>query len=150
MLSRPKITSAEDETAYYFDLLLLESAILTKHSKAADLILRRFKGSSISTIGKHCTCGTCVSRYLGAAAAMLERPDEALSHYRHALKVAIDMRIRPEIALTRFQLAELFFEYYPEDQAEATEHLDFALEEFKEMKMKPYTEKAQTLKDSLF
>lgn len=144
--ARPKITSAEDETLYYHDLLLLESAILIKHNNAADLILRRFTGSSISTTYQF---GTCVSRYLGAAAAMLKRPDEARSHYRDALKVATDMRIRPEIALTRFKLAELLSEYYHEDQAEATEHLDFAINEFREMKMQPYIEKTQALKDNL-
>ena len=144
--ARPKITSAEDETLYYHDLLLLESAILIKHNNAADLILRRFTGSNISTTYFF---GTCVSRYLGAAAAMLERPDEAKGHYHDAFKVATDMRIRLEIALTRFQMAELLFEHYPEDQAEATEHLDFAINEFREMKMQPYIEKAQALKDNL-
>jgi len=40
-------------------------------------------------------------------------------------------------------------EHYPDDRDEALEHLDFALEEFKEMKMKPYIEKAGALKEGL-
>ena len=52
------------------------------------------------------------------------------------------MRFRPEVALTRLQLAELLLEHYPEQQAEAKEHLDFAIGEFREMKMQPSLERA--------
>ena len=58
-------------------------------------------------------------------------------------------RISPEIALTRFQMAELLLEHYPDERDKALEHLNFALEEFKEMKMQPYIEKARALKDDL-
>lgn len=56
------------------------------------------------------------------------------------------MRFRPELALTRFQLSELLMEHFPDEKAEAIEHLHFALDEFREMKMQPYLEKAQHLK----
>ncbi len=49
---------------------------------------------------------------------------------------------RPEIALTRLHLAELLFKGTPEEQAEAREHLEFAISEFREMKMKPALERA--------
>ncbi len=57
------------------------------------------------------------------------------------------MRFRLELALSRFQLAELQFKHYPEEKSEAIEHLDFAIEEFKEMKMQPSLEKAEALKE---
>ena len=34
---------------------------------------------------------------------------------------------RPEIALTRFQLAELLLAHYPDEKKDALEHLDFAV-----------------------
>jgi hypothetical protein len=46
-------------------------------------------------------------------------------------------------------LAELLFEHYPDERVEALGHLDSVLEEFQEMKMQPYIEKAQVLKDGL-
>ncbi len=53
------------------------------------------------------------------------------------------MQFRPENALTRFQLAELLLEHYPEEREGALEHLEFAISEFEEMKMQPFLEKAQ-------
>ena len=52
------------------------------------------------------------------------------------------MRFRPEIALTRLELAELLLEHYPDERATAIEHLDFAIGEFREMKMQPSLERA--------
>ena len=59
------------------------------------------------------------------------------------------MRFRPEIALTRLQLAELLLDHYPEERAEALEHLDFAIGEFRDMKMQPSLERALRHKDIL-
>ena len=53
----------------------------------------------------------------------------------------------PEIALTRRQLAELVLEHYPDEKSEAVEHLDFAIGEFREMKMQPSLERALRHKD---
>lgn len=47
------------------------------------------------------------------------------------------MRFRPEVALTPLQLAELLLEHYPKEQAEPLEHLNFAIPEFRDMKMEP-------------
>lgn len=44
---------------------------------------------------------------------------------------------RPEIALTRLQLAELLLEHYPDERSEALEHLDFAIGDFHDMKIQP-------------
>lgn len=59
------------------------------------------------------------------------------------------MRFRPELALTRLQHAELLLEHYPEEKAEVLKHLDFAIKEFRKMKMKPYLERALRHKEIL-
>ena len=52
------------------------------------------------------------------------------------------IRHRPEIALTRLELAELLLDHYPDDRAEALEHLDLAITELRDMKMQPALERA--------
>jgi len=59
------------------------------------------------------------------------------------------MRFRPELALTRLQLAELLLEHYPDEKSEALEHLEFAIKEFREMKMQPSLERALRHKEIL-
>ncbi len=81
--------------------------------------------------------------------ALLEKYDEAHQPYQEAIRVCTDMRFRPELALTRLQLAELLLENYPDEKKEALEHLDFAINEFREMKMKPSLEPALRHKDIL-
>ena len=83
------------------------------------------------------------------AAAILDRYDEARTRYTEALKLATEIRFRPELALTRLQLAELLLEHYPDEKSEAIEHLDFAISEFREMKMQPSLERALRHKDIL-
>ena len=51
------------------------------------------------------------------------------------------VRFRPEIALVRLDLAELLLTHYPDEPTEAQEHLDFAIEEFRAMKMQPALER---------
>ena len=92
---------------------------------------------------------SCIPRLLGAAAAFLDRYEEARKHYKDAIRVSTEMRFRPELALTRFQLAELLLEHYPGGTSEAIEHLDFAIDEFREMKMQPYLEQALKKKEIL-
>lgn len=52
------------------------------------------------------------------------------------------MRFRPEIALTHLGLAELLLGHHPGRRAEAIEQLDFAIGEFRAMKMAPRLERA--------
>jgi hypothetical protein len=51
--------------------------------------------------------------------------------------------------MTRPQLAKLLLEHYPDEKKEANEHLDFAIKEFREMKMRPSLERALRHKDIL-
>jgi hypothetical protein len=59
------------------------------------------------------------------------------------------MKFRPELALSRLQLAELLLEHYADEKREALEHLDFAIKEFQDMKMQPSLERALRHKDIL-
>jgi tetratricopeptide (TPR) repeat protein len=147
VVARPGIGSAQDETPAFVDITLLEVAVLARHRQAAELLLRRLAGSGCVTSGMWRT--TCAGRQLGAAAAFLGRPDEARRYYQEAIKVCTEIKFRPELALTRLQLAELLLEHYPSEKKEALEHLDFAIKEFREMKMQPSLERALRRKEIL-
>ena len=147
VLARPGIGSDADETGTELDILLLEAAVLAEHREATGLLLRRFAGTKLRTTDHYYT--TCIARHLGAAAALLGRPDEARGYYQTALEVCREMPFRPEEALTHLQLAELLLEHYPEAQAEALEHLDTAIPEFCDMKMQPYLERALRHRETL-
>ena len=54
--------------------------------------------------------------------------------------------VRPEIARTRFHLAHLLFEHFPDEKETATAHLNYAVQEFGAMKMKHLLEEAMRLK----
>jgi tetratricopeptide (TPR) repeat protein len=147
VVARPGIGSVKDEAIASFDIAALQAAVLVGHRPAAELLLRRLAGSSIHTSGLWCS--TCTGRHLGGAAAFLGRHDEARKYYREAIKVCTEMRFRPELALSHLQLAELLLEHYPKERAEALEHLDFAIAEFRDMKMQPSLERALRHKDIL-
>ena len=147
VVRRPGIATAEDGTATYWDTLHLETAVLAGHQRAAELLLNRFAGTSVVTSGIYYP--TCIPRHLGGAAALLGRYDEARKYYQEAVKVCTEMKFRPELALTRLQLAELILEHYPAEKKEALEHLDFAIAEFQDMKMQPSLERALRHKEIL-
>ena len=46
------------------------------------------------------------------------------------------------MALASLQLAELLLEHYPQKKSEAVAHLDFAIGEFRNMKIEPSLERA--------
>jgi tetratricopeptide (TPR) repeat protein len=146
VMARPGIGSAEDEVSDVVDISCLEVAVLVGHRRAAELLFQRLNEKNLITsyFGLYFT-----PRHLGGAAALLERYDEARKHYLEAIKVCTEMPFRPELALTRLQLAELLLEHYPKEKKEAMEHLDFAIKEFREMKMQPSLERALRHKDIL-
>ena len=130
--------------------------------EAASLLLRRFTGTEMLTTGFYYI--TCIARHLGAAAALLGRPDEARGYYQTALEVCREMPFRPEEALTHLQLGELLLDpstspalsgaegsgqAKDQDRAEALEHLDTAIAEFQDMKMQPSLERALRHRDIL-
>ena len=144
---RPHIGTPDDYYFYWVDVVWLEVAVLVKHRKASELLLRQLAGKSPKTSGFSYL--TCIPRHLGGACALLERYDEARKYYQEAIKVCTEMRFRPELALTRLQLAELLLEHYPNEKKEAVEYLDFCIKEFREMKMQPSLERALRHKELL-
>ncbi len=85
---------------------------------------------------------TCIARHLGDASTLNGQHEEGKAFYHQAIHVCTQTRHRPELALTRLGLAELLLDHYPDEHAEAIEHLDFAIGEFREMKMQPSLERA--------
>jgi tetratricopeptide (TPR) repeat protein len=147
VVARPSIGSTEDETAVSQDIVALEAAMLAGHRQVAELLLPRLAGTSINTSGLWLT--TCIGRHLGAAAVLLGRPDEGRKYYQKAIEDCTEMRFRPELALSRLQLAELLLDHHPDEKEEALEHLDFAIKEFQDMKMQPSLERALRHKEIL-
>ena len=147
VVARAGIGSDQDETVAYLDWAALQAAVLAGHRQATELLVRRLSSSSSITSGT--SLPTCIVRHLGAAAAFLGRYKEAHTYYQKAIKDCTEMRFRPELALTRLQLAELLLEHYPDEKEEALEHLDFAIKEFQDMKMQPSLERALRHKEIL-
>jgi len=83
-----------------------------------------------------------IGRLCGEAAALLLEPAEARRCFAQGLGVSERIGFRPEIALIRLDLAELLLDHYPDERPAAIEHLDFAIGEFREMKMQPSLERA--------
>ncbi|MEW6187096.1 MAG: hypothetical protein AB1585_15290 [Thermodesulfobacteriota bacterium] len=92
---------------------------------------------------------TSIPLHMGGAAALPERYDEAREHFQEAIRVCTEMRFRPELALSRLQFTELLLEHYPQEKSEAMAHLDFAISEFRDMKMQPSLERALRHKEIL-
>ncbi len=148
VVARPGFGAADDVTRATEDTAWLEAAVMVGHKQAAKMLLERLASTGIRLTGG--TQGIrCLAQYLGAAAALLGRPDEARKYYHEAIKICTEMRFRPGLALTRLGLAELLLEHYPAEKKEALEHLDFAIKEFREMKMQPSLERALRHKDFL-
>ncbi|HEY96932.1 MAG TPA: tetratricopeptide repeat protein, partial [Dehalococcoidia bacterium] len=146
VVNRPGIGTIDDVTMVWIDTLYLEAAILAGHRQAAELLLKRYSGTGLCSADYYVTC---IPRHMGGAVALLGRYDEARKYYQEAIKVCTEMSFRPELALSRLQLAELLLERYPNEKKEALEHLDFAIKEFREMKMQPSLERALRHKDIL-
>ncbi|MEE8519153.1 MAG: AAA family ATPase [Dehalococcoidia bacterium] len=119
---------------------LLDTAVLLNDREAADRLARL-----LAPFSDHSTAdvtGGTPARALGGASALLGKPDEARAYYHQALEAAGKISIRPEIALIRLGLAELLLDSFPAERDEAVEHLEFAIAEFREMKMQPSLERA--------
>jgi tetratricopeptide (TPR) repeat protein len=147
VLANSNIGTAQDGTSSWYYVFALEAAIIVEHRQAADLLLKLLTNKFFTTTGYFFP--TCIARHLGGACALLERFGEARKCYQEAIKVCTEMKFRPELALTRLQLAELLLDHYPDEQKEALEHLNFAITEFQDMKMQPSLERALRHKEIL-
>jgi len=139
----------QEDTPTTILLGLLEIATIIGQQATASLLSEQLETIADMSILNGMTATTCPARHLGAAAALLDEPDKARAYYHQALEACAKIRYRPELALTRLQLAELLLEHYPQEKSEALEHLDFAISEFREMKMRPSLERALRHKEIL-
>ena len=125
----------DENTATFALVLLLEIAVLVEDRDLCSLLVEHL--ATVAFLSTAYVAQTCPARHLGAATALLGEPDKARAYYQQALEAAGKIRFRPEIALTRLQLAELLLEQYPDERPEALEHLEFAIKELRDMKMQP-------------
>ena len=132
--------SSLDESAVVLQLHFLEASVLAGDQEMAEVLARQLAWLAPYPWAQY--GHTCYARHLGAAAALMGQQDQAKTFYHQALEVCAKIRFRPEIALTYLQLAALLLEHYPEERAEAVQHLDFSISEFQEMKMQPSLERA--------
>ena len=91
----------------------------------------------------------CPALQLGRAGVLLGQPDEARELFQQALQLSEGIRDRPMIAVARLNLADLLLDHFPNERAEALEHLDFAITELRDMKMQPFLERALALQEGL-
>ena len=121
----------------------LEASVLLKEQDLARWFAAPLWHDEMVTTGLAHT--TVVRRHLGGAAALLGEPERARHCYERALSEALALRFRPEVALTRLELAELLLDSFPTARTEALEHLSFAVAEFEAMKMRPSLDRARAL-----
>ena len=147
------ITSDDDESGLHNIANLLEAAVLMGDRELATGLARRLAPLASQPVGNF----RLVShpRLLGGAARLLGDYEQARSYYLQAIEVCSKIRFRPEVALAHLDLAELLLDPSTgpsgasgprsgngrEEQAEAQQHLDFAIAELREMKMQPALER---------
>ncbi len=124
---------------------LLELAVMVKDIETTSILVKEVDGFSHLAAPS----GAIIAHYLGNGAALLGETEKARTYYQQALEVAGRLGHRPETALIRLNLAELLLEHHPNERAEALEHLDFAIGEFRDMKMQPSLERALRHRDIL-
>jgi len=201
MITDRDMSSHEDPTSAAVMRYLLEAAVMVRDVEAC-----RVLGTRMAPLAGllHTEADMCynIGRLCGGAAVLLGDPEKARGYYQQALEICEKVRFRPEIALTRLELAELLLgqagamnrapthgEVRPSPsplagegrvrgerlegegrprastagaggshalpggaaalRAEALGHLDFAIAEFREMKMQPSLERALRHKDVL-
>jgi DNA-binding CsgD family transcriptional regulator/tetratricopeptide (TPR) repeat protein len=140
------IESHSDETAAVFLASLFEVAIRCRDTATAATLLGRFAhlADRLESPGM-----VSYGRLLGEAAVLLGRYDEALAFFEQAVHICEKVRFRPELALTRLDLAELLLTHFESRGAEARVHLDFAIGECESMHMQPSLEKALALRSKV-
>jgi tetratricopeptide (TPR) repeat protein len=129
---------------------MLEAAVLAQDREAAARL-----APALLDVPAITTFLSAVTRHQGGAARLLGDRATALERYERALEWAGKVHFRPEVALTRLELAELLLddgmahtvsrEERKQERARAHEHLDFAIGELRAMKMQPAVERALRL-----
>jgi len=110
-VGRSDIDQVENETPTWLQTELLEAALLLLDREVVSLLAPRLSNlAHLVIIVPFTAVCTSIARLLGASAALLGDREKAKAYYQQALEVCAKIRFRPEIALTRLQLAELLLE----------------------------------------
>jgi hypothetical protein len=134
--------SDQDESGTHVLVNLLETGTMTGDTETTRALMRRLAPLAGEGYFGPNTMAVSIGRLLGGGARLLDQPKEARIYYNQGLEFCAGIRFRPETALIRLELAELLLESYPDERGTAIEHLDFAIGEFREMKMQPFLERA--------
>jgi len=137
------IESSSDETAVHWLTLLFEAAIRCGDNGTVEVLLHR-----LSVVADQVSGWLLVSfgRLLGEAAVLVGRRDQAMNYFEKALDICRQLRFRPELALTRLDVAELLSRQADTIPPEVLEHIDFAIAEFESMHMQPHLQRALELR----
>jgi tetratricopeptide (TPR) repeat protein len=138
----PDVGKDNDESGTHVIVNLLETAILCADRPTTQSLMRRLEPFSDAAYFGNDGMGVSFGRLLGDGARLCGQADDARGYYAKALEFCAKIRFRPETAVVRLDLAELLLEHYPDERDAAIEHLDFAIGEFREMKMQPSLERA--------
>jgi hypothetical protein len=122
--------------------------VLVEDRQATSILAERLTGRTASNYGYLGIFNVGIN--LGRAAALLGDRRVARVNYERALDWTTKIQYRPEVALTRFELAKLLLSEAKDAsgshsaalRSEAQAHLDFAISEFEAMKMQPVLERA--------
>ena len=129
-----------EEFRAFFGVIALEVEVALRQTEPAREMLAALHLAELAPFHPIAMVGT--ARILGEANLLTGNAARAREAFATALQRSEAIRFRPEIALTRLDLAELLLEHYPDEREAAIEHLDFAIAEFGEMKMQPSLERA--------
>ena len=147
--SQFRVPPGESELATNALNALLDASVIVQDSEAAEHLTQHLASLSRMVVPEAGSQLGCAARHLGAAAAMLDKPADSRVYYADAIEICERVRFRPELSLARLQLAELLLDRFPDERAEAIEHLDTAIADFREMKMQPSLERALARQQSL-
>jgi DNA-binding CsgD family transcriptional regulator/tetratricopeptide (TPR) repeat protein len=129
-------------SAFWRAAILLEAASLSGERTAAPGLLGRFEDEQ-----RHLAkpLAVMVPRHAGRLATLLGRHDEARACFETAIEFCERIQYRPELALTRLDLASLLSAHYPRESTAAVAQLELAIPELRAMGMRPALEQALAL-----
>ena len=87
-----------DSTPSGFLAVLLEASVLVEDKDSAEILSRRLSDANTVVIAPYAY--SCVTRIVGAAAALLGQHDRARVLYQRALEALGKVRFRPQICVT--------------------------------------------------
>jgi DNA-binding CsgD family transcriptional regulator len=139
----PQLATRPPDTSYWLKTLLLEAAALAGDKAAARLLFDVNCGDE-----RHLAKPLLVllPRHLAAAAALQGDFDRAKASYAEAIDFCERISYRPELALSRLDLAQFLLKHFPGERGTAFAHLDFAIGEFEAMGMQPAFKRALQLR----